>query len=143
MKQRDHPLPVLPAIEDGVVRIRLAEQKLHAGNAQHDILQGRGVQAKLGMLHLRVHNDHIVRLYREQLPGKVELSLAAEAVEQLCAGVGVGGTVPIAAKFAFADVQQPEGFPWSGSMTDIKSLGTHKWLLLRRRTKNIKIKTRY
>ena len=38
----DHPLPVLPAIEDGVVRIRLAEQKLHAGNAQHDILQGRG-----------------------------------------------------------------------------------------------------
>ena len=32
-----HPLPVLPAIEDGVVRIRLAEQKLHAGNAQHDI----------------------------------------------------------------------------------------------------------
>ena len=57
------------------------------------------------MLHLRVHNDHIVRLYREQLPGKVELSLAAEAVEQLRAGVGVGGTVPIAAKFAFADVQ--------------------------------------
>jgi len=138
VQQCDHPLPVLPAIEDGVVRIRLAEQKLHAGNAQHDILQGRGVQAKLGMLHLRVHNDHIVRLYREQLPGKVELSLAAEAVEQLCAGVGVGGTVPIAAKFAFADVQQPEGFPWSGSMTDIKSLGTHKWLLLRQNAKTIK-----
>ena len=34
-----------------IFRIRLAEQKLHAGNAQHDILQGRGVQAKLGMLH--------------------------------------------------------------------------------------------
>ena len=86
------------------------------------------------MLHLRVHNDHIVRLYREQLPGKVELSLAAEAVEQLCAGMGVGSAVPIAAKFAFADVQQPEGFPWSGSMADIKSLGTHKWLLLRQKT---------
>jgi len=57
--------------------------------------------------------------------------------------MGVGSAVPIAAKFAFADVQQPEGFPWSGSVADIKSLGTHKWLLLRRRTKNIKIKARY
>ena len=63
--------------------------------------------------------------------------------DRLCAGMGVGSAVPIAAKFAFADVPQPEGFPWSGSMADIKSLGTHKWLLLRRRTKNIKIKARY
>ncbi|MFR7837398.1 MAG: hypothetical protein ACLU19_05210 [Faecalibacterium sp.] len=55
----------------------------------------------------------------------------------------MGSAVPIAAKFAFADVQQPEGFPWSGSVADIKSLGTHKWLLLRQRTKNIKIKARY
>lgn len=78
------------------------------------------------MLHLRVHNDHIVRLYREQLPGKVELSLAAEAVEQLRAGVGVGGTVPIAAKPALADVQQTEGFPRSGRVADIKALGTHR-----------------
>ena len=78
------------------------------------------------MLHLRVHNDHIVRLYREQLPGKVELSLAAEAVEQLRAGMGVGSAVPIAAKFAFADVQQPEGFPRSGRVADIKALGTHR-----------------
>ena len=95
------------------------------------------------MLHLWVHNDHIVRLYREQLPGKVELSLAAEAVEQLRAGVGVGGTVPIAAKPALADVQQTEGFPRGGRVADIKALGTHKWLLLRRKTKNIKIKARY
>ena len=43
----------------------------------------------------------------------------------------------------FNTTQQPEGFPWSGSVADIKALGTHKWLLLRRRTKNIKIKARY
>jgi hypothetical protein len=54
----------------------------------------------------------------------------------------VGGTVPIAAKPALADVQQTEGFPRGGRVADIKALGTHKWLLLRRRTKNIKIKTR-
>jgi hypothetical protein len=41
-------------------------------------------------------------------------------------GMGVGGTVPIAAKFAFADVQQPEGFPRSGRVADIKALGTHR-----------------
>ena len=34
--------------------------------------------------------------------------------------------VPIAAKFAFADVQQPEGFPRSGRVADIKALGTHR-----------------
>jgi hypothetical protein len=42
------------------------------------------------------------------------------------AGVGVGGTVPIAAKPALADVQQTEGFPRGGRVADIKALGTHR-----------------
>ena len=143
VQQRYHPLPVFPAVEDGVGGIGFAKQDLDARNAQYNVFQRRGIQAQFGVLHLRVDDDHIVRFDREQLPAEQKLPLAAEAVEQLRAGVGVGSAVPIAAKFAFADVQQPEGFPWSGSMTDIKSLGTHKWLLLRRRTKNIKIKARY
>ena len=39
-------------------------------------------------------------------PAKVELTLAAEAVEQLRAGMGVSRAVPVAAESAFADVQQ-------------------------------------
>ena len=39
--------------------------------------------------------------------------LAAEAVEQFRAGMGVDRAVPVAAESALADVQQPEGFPWS------------------------------
>ena len=95
------------------------------------------------MLHLRVHNDHIVRFYREQLPGKVELSLAAEAVEQLGAGVGVGGAVPIAAEAAFTDVQQPEGLPRGWCMTDIKALGAHKRSAPSGNTIFLKIRARY
>ena len=126
MEQRHHPLPVLAAVEDGVGGICPVEQKLHLVHTQHDVFQRGGVEAQLRVLHLGVHDDQIVRLYREQLPGKVELALAAEAVEQLGAGVGVGSAVPIAAKFAFADVQQTEGFPRGGRVADIKALGTHR-----------------
>ena len=86
------------------------------------------------MLHLRVDDDHIVRLDREQLPAEQKLPLAAEAVEQLRAGMGVDRAVP-AAESALADVQQPERFPWSGSVADIKALGTHKRLLLKQTQK--------
>ena len=142
VQQSDHPLPVLPAVEDGVGGVGLAEQELHAGYPQHDILQGGGVEAQLGVLHLGVHDDHVVGLYRKQLPGKVELTLAAEAVEQLSAGVGVGGAVPVAAKPAFADVQQPEGLPGGRGVLDVKALGAHNTTAPLSNAKNIKIKTR-
>ena len=87
------------------------------------------------MLHLRVDDDHIVWFDREQLPAEQKLPLAAEAVEQLRAGMGVSGAVPVTAKPALADAQQPEGFPWSGSVADIKALGTHKRLLLKQTQK--------
>ena len=51
-----------------------------------------------------------------------ELSLNASPLEYIV----LGSAVPIAAKFAFADVQQPEGFPRSGRVADIKALGTHR-----------------
>ena len=135
VQQRYHPLPVLPAVEDGVGGIGFAEQDLDARNTQHDVFQRRGIQAQFGMLHLRVDDDHIVRFDREQLPAEQKLPLAAEAVEQLRAGMGVDRAVPVAAKSALADVQQPEGFPWSGSVADIKALGTHKRLLLKQAQK--------
>ena len=135
VQQRYHPLPVFPAVEDGVGGIGFAEQDLDARNTQHDVFQRRGVQAQLGVLHLRVDDDHIIRLDREQLPAEQKLPLAAEAVEQLCAGMGVDSAVPVAAESALADVQQPEGFPWSGSVADIKALGTHKRLLLKQTQK--------
>ena len=72
MQQRYHPLPVFPAVEDGVGGIGFAEQDLDARNAQHDVFQRRGVQAQLGVLHLRVDDDHIIRLDREQLPAEQE-----------------------------------------------------------------------
>ena len=95
------------------------------------------------MLYLRIDDDHIIRLDRIKLTAQIKLTFSAQTVEQLGAGMGVSGAVPIAAKFALADVQQPEGFPWSGSMADIKSLGTHKWLLLRQNAKTIKRIARY
>ena len=39
---------------------------------------------------------------------------------------GVDRAVPVAAESALADVQQPEGFPRSGRVADIKALGTHR-----------------
>ncbi len=78
------------------------------------------------MLYLRVDDNHIVRLDRIKLTAQIKLTLSTQAVEQFRAGMGVGGAVPITAKFTLADVQQPKGFPWSGSMADVKSLGTHK-----------------
>ena len=135
VQQRYHPLPVLPAVEDGVGGIGFAKQDLDARNAQYDVFQRRGVQAQFGVLHLRVDDDHIVRFDREQLPAEQKLPLAAEAVKQLRAGMGVDRAVPVAAESALADVQQPEGFPWSGSVADIKALGTHKRLLLKQTQK--------
>ena len=129
MQQRYHPLPVFPAVEDSVGGIGFAKQDLDARNAQYDVFQRRGVQAQLGVLHLRVDDDHIVRFDREQLPAEQKLPLAAEAVEQLRAGMGVSRAVPVAAEFAFADVQQAKGLTGSGSMTDIKAFGAHNRLL--------------
>jgi len=100
VQQRYHPLPVLPAVEDGVGGIGFAKQDLDARNAQYDVFQRRGVQAQLGVLHLRVDDDHIVRFDREQLPAEQKLPLAAEAVEQLRAGMGVDRAVPVAAESA-------------------------------------------
>lgn len=66
--------------------------------------RGGGVQAELGVLHLGVDDDQVVGLDGVQLPLDEKLPLPAEAVEQLGAGVGVGGAVPVAAKAAFADI---------------------------------------
>ena len=43
--------------------------------------------------------------------------------------MGVSRAVPVAAEFAFADVQQAKGLTGSGSMTDIKAFGAHNRLL--------------
>ena len=94
------------------------------------------------MLHLGVHDDHVVGLYRKQLPGKVELTFSAQAIEQLRAGMGVGGAVPVTAKPAFADVQQPEGLPGGRGVLDIKALGAHNTTAPLSDAKNIKIKAR-
>jgi hypothetical protein len=52
-----------------------------------------------------------------------------EYLTQLRAGMGVSRAVPVAAEFAFADVQQAKGLTGSGSMTDIKAFGAHNRLL--------------
>ena len=129
MQQGHHPVPIFPAVEDGIGGGSIVEQKLHVRHSQHDVLQRRGVEAQFRVLYLRVHDDHVVGLYGKQLSGKIELPLAAEAVKQFRTGVGVGGTVPVATEPALADVQQPERFPWGGSVPDIKALGAHKTIL--------------
>ena len=104
VQQAEQALPLLAAVEDGVGLVAVAEQHLDARDAQHHVFQGGGVQAELGVLHLGVDDDQVVGLDGVQLPLDEKLPLPAEAVEQLGAGVGVGGAVPVAAKAAFADI---------------------------------------
>ena len=56
--------------------------------------------------------------------------------------MGVSRAVPVAAEFAFADVQQPEGLPGGRGVLDIKALGTHNTTAPLSDAKNIKIKAR-
>ena len=125
VQQGTQALPLVFAVEDGVGVVRLAEQHLDARDAQHHIFQRGGVEAQLGVLDLRVDDDQVVGADRVELPADVELPLAAQAVEQLGAGVGVGGAVPVAAKAALADVQKAEGLPRGGGVADVKAVGAH------------------
>ena len=113
---KEHLLPAAPEMDDligGVCRpVRTELQSLHP---QDDILQWAGVEADLGVLHIGVDDDQIIRSHRQHPPGHLELPHPANYIKKFRTGMGVQQAVPVSSIFGRAHVQELGGGAVNGA----------------------------